>query len=212
MDPIAAARARASNRRKKMLILPELQVKVVLIVLLIVLPMLLLNFILVFGDFWWHGGTNDAATYALARSISWSIFRSFGISLVIAIPFCIAAGIALSFRFGGPLYRFHCFLRDARDGRWDVVCTLRRGDNLGFLRDDINGAIGAMSERVHQQRALLGEVHALLAARDFSDVERIKALEAAIAADSALTARHYPAQAGPPAVSANAPAREGIHA
>jgi len=44
---------------------------------------------------------NDAATYDMARTISWSIFKSFGLSIALAVPFCIAAGIALSFRFGG---------------------------------------------------------------------------------------------------------------
>ncbi len=199
-------------RRRKLFILPELQLKVVLLVLLIVLPMLMLNFMLVFNDFWASGGASDGATYAQARAISWSIFKSFMISIIIAVPFCIAAGIVLSFRFGGPLYRFHCFLRGLAQQRWDAVCKLRKGDNLTFLRDDINAAVAVFADRIRAQQALLQTTCALLDRPECGDDARLKDLLAAIRADCAVTAEKLGEGRLPAGTTQHAPAQERVHA
>ncbi len=213
MNSTAGVSRGGANRRKKMLVLPELQGKVILLVLFLVLPLLLLNFVLVFGEFWSSGNSADPATYGMARSVTASILKSFGLTILVAIPFCIAAGIALSFRFGGPLYRIHRFMGDVKDGRWDQSCSLRKGDSLTFLRDDINGMMGAMCDRVRRQRTLLKEARELLDGGNQPDAEKIKALHAAISADLVLTAERLPEQgAAPAATAAGSPVREKVHA
>ena len=212
MKPVSGAVKRNASRRRRMFILPELQLKVVLLVLLIVLPMLMLNFVLVFNDFWSSSGENEGTTYAQTRALSWSIFKSFVISMAIAVPFCIAAGIVLSFRFGGPLYRFHLFLRGIAREPWDAVCNLRKGDNLTFLRDDINDAVAVFTNRIRAQHALLQTTCALLDRPETTEDVRVRDLLAVIRADCAATAERLGDCAVPAGTPAHAPAKECVHA
>lgn len=77
-------------------------------------------------------------------------------------------GIKMTHRVAGPLYKVTLYLHKMRDGRYDKVYDLRRGDQLVEFYEHFKHA------------------HAGVVAMERADVERIKAALEAATADGAL--------------------------
>ena len=184
---------KSSNKRRRKFIWPELQLRIALQTLFITLPILLLNFLLLYSDSLNYQRLLAPPADAAVVHMLGIIFHDFLISLAIAIPFSIGVGILYSFPFCGPIYRFNRFLADLVDGRWDTKCTLRDGDRLQEVKDNLNNALHLLAGRVYTQHELLQEARTILehAGTTVPDQQKLRNLLKEIAADSAEVAQRF---------------------
>ena len=182
-----------ADRRRRRFIFPELQIRIVLQVLFVTLPILFLNFLLVFSDIWSLQGTEGSPGYTVIQGMSRAVFVDLVIALVIAVPFGLSAGITYSFRYCGPLYKMRRYFDELVHGRWDRRCTLRQGDYLQDMKDDLNRAFRLVAHRVHRQHVLLGEIEGFLenSHESLKDSEQFEALCQKIAVERAEVAGRF---------------------
>jgi hypothetical protein len=188
------------NRRRRKFIWPELQLRLAIQALFITLPILLLNFVLLYTDALNYQRTLVPPADAAVVQMLGVIFHDFLISLVIAVPFTIGVGILYSFPFCGPIYRFNKFLADLTHGRWDGQCTLRDGDRLQELKNNLNNALQLMAGRVYMQHELLQEARAILedSSTTVADQEKLRNLIKGIESNSAEVAQRFGENGGSP--------------
>ncbi len=164
MTESRTANRRTKNRRRRKCILPHIQVTFAMQTLFIALPILTLNFLMTYSDALAYQRSVEPPLDAAAVGMASIIFHDFLIATAIAIPFSIAVGILISFPFCGPVYRFGKFFSDLRGGRWDQLCTLRDGDRLHDLKENINDAVRMFSGHLYRQHELLREARTALGA------------------------------------------------
>lgn len=87
-----------------------------------------------------------------------------GVSFMVFLPLTLLVGILTTFRVAGPVFVFHRFLRNIREGRDPGVMRLRKGDRLTELADALN------------------ETYAVIKARESAGTESPEAAEQAEAA------------------------------
>ena len=63
------------------------------------------------------------------------------------LPLTLLVGILTTFRVAGPVFVFHRFLKNIREGNDPGVIRLRKGDKLHDLADAMNAAYAAIKER-----------------------------------------------------------------
>ena len=127
-------------RRRKKLIKPGIQLRLVfsfvgLSVMGLTLQFLLLGSRMTNSAAALNGGGGD-----LADEIPAMLLETFGISLAILVPVTFVFGILLTFRLAGPIYRFEQYLKSVARGEQIGPCKIRKGDELQFLCDAINEA------------------------------------------------------------------------
>lgn len=66
------------------------------------------------------------------------IVTALAISLGVILPVTLVVGVFMTFRWAGPLYRFHKHLREVAEGGVPGPCRLRDGDELQELCTLIN--------------------------------------------------------------------------
>jgi len=166
------------NRRRKQFIMSALQLKIVLPMVIITLSILFLNFILVYSDLFLMQANKSMGDTAVLTEISHAFFKDLIISLVIAVPYTILAGIIFSFSYCGPIYRFTTYFKGLLNGRWDKPCTLREKDFLKDVNTDINNAVGVLTEKIKTQDDLIVETVDLLesSASSFENNKKIQEL------------------------------------
>lgn len=69
------------------------------------------------------------------------------LEFVLLIPLVIWMGIWLTHKIAGPLVRIRAALASLAEGRFNIQVTLRKGDALGELAEDINRLAGALRRR-----------------------------------------------------------------
>lgn len=77
---------------------------------------------------------NESHFTALFNTVLWTIV----LELLVIIPIVGWLGILLTHRVAGPVGRLRAALADLAKGRVDVHVTLRKGDALTGLAEDIN--------------------------------------------------------------------------
>jgi signal transduction histidine kinase len=70
-----------------------------------------------------------------------------GASFFVFLPLTLLVGILTTFRVAGPVFVFHRFLKNIREGRDPGVMRLRSGDKLTDLADALNETYAVIKER-----------------------------------------------------------------
>ena len=127
-------------RRRRKLIKPGIQLRLVLSfvglsVMGLTLQFLLLGSRLTNAAAGLEGGGGD-----LAQEVPAMLLEIFGLSLAILVPVTFVFGILLTFRLAGPIFRFEQYLKTVAKGEQIGPCKIRRGDELQTLCDAINEA------------------------------------------------------------------------
>jgi hypothetical protein len=131
----------ASYKRKKKLIQPRLQLRLIFTFLGVALLALLLQFLL-FGAM-----ISDLASELpqdgplLQDRIPGFTLLVFGISLGVLLPMTVCVGVLVTFRIAGPLYRFEQHLKAIARGEDPGVCRIRREDELQEFCKTLNAAL-----------------------------------------------------------------------
>jgi len=151
-------------QRKRVLILPRLQVRLVAAFLSAacistVVQMLLLN--LALTSLAHRAPTARSAVLEASPDILWTqILLTFGLM----VPLLIAVGLLETFRIAGPLKKFELYLKDVIAGARPAPCKLRQEDELHELCRLINAATQP-AERAASAPAATQPPPALAAAR-----------------------------------------------
>lgn len=130
----------SSLRRKRRLIQPRLQLKLVLgfvglTVFALILQTLLLGALLArFAEVLPQDG--PVLLQELPSMLTWAILLSLGICL--PLTFCV--GVLVTFRVAGPLYRIEQYLRQVARGETIAECRIRKEDELQELCSLVNEA------------------------------------------------------------------------
>lgn len=128
-------------KRRKKLIQPRLQLRLIFTFLGVALLALLLQFLL-------FGATIAALASDLPQDgpvlldrIPQYTLLVFGISLCILLPMTLCVGVIVTFRIAGPLYRFEQHLLAVARGEDPGVCRIRRDDELQDFCKTLNAAL-----------------------------------------------------------------------
>jgi methyl-accepting chemotaxis protein len=145
------------NRRKRQFIRTDLQIKIVLVTLFVASLVLLINFQLGLSMLWRLSSQPSISAEGALDQMRNELAFTFLVSVAFSIPLSICVGLLYSFKFAGPIHRFKSYFIDLVAGRWDVRCTLRRGDDLSDVCDAINSGVGILRERIRESHEMLGE-------------------------------------------------------
>ena len=141
-------------RRRKKLIKPGIQLRLVFSFVGLSVMGLTLQFLLLGSRMTHSAATLQGGGGDLAQEVPGMLMQTFGISLAILVPVTFVFGILLTFRLAGPIYRFEQYLRSVARGEQIGPCKIRKGDELQFLCDAINDATEPLRmERVTPQEA-----------------------------------------------------------
>lgn len=137
----------AHSRRKKRLIQPRLQLRLVLSFLGLSVLALALQFVLL-SAMLTHFATEmpqdgPFLMQELPRMLAWVFVLSVGLCL--PLTFCV--GVVVTFRVAGPLHRVEEHLKAIARGEDPGECRLRAGDELQELCATLNAATDALHER-----------------------------------------------------------------
>jgi len=75
------------------------------------------------------------------------LYRSLFLSVAIALPLTLLAGVYSTFGITGPIHRFESYLREVIQGTQLGACRIRKGDALNELCDLINTATEPLRRR-----------------------------------------------------------------
>ena len=78
------------------------------------------------------------------------LFKGILISFLLLLPLSASIGILMSFRVAGPLYRFRVFLKQIIAGEKPEDCRLRKGDELMDFCELLNEATAP--QRVRKEK------------------------------------------------------------
>jgi len=148
----------AKHRRRRQLIKPGSQLRIVAYAVLVALVALLLNLsLLVFGI---ESSFSAAASVdtQIQDSIRSAVLKYSLFSAGLVVPLATCLGIVISFQIFGPIYRFERFITLVAGGDLSEDCRLRRGDDLGDLEHLINLMVARMRDDFHRDREAFAEV------------------------------------------------------
>jgi len=135
-----------SNKRKKNLIRPSLQLKITGVFMATSAAHLaVMGYMMIF---FLKDGTGP--TQAISDEVFPILVQTFFITLAVLVPATLVVGILATFLVAGPLYRFEAFLRSVQAGEKPADCRLRKGDELqGFceLLNDVTRPLRAEETR-----------------------------------------------------------------
>lgn len=125
-------------RRKKKLVQPGFQLRLIgkfvgVAALALMLQFLLLGFLLSITA----QGLEEGAAQ-VAQQIPAIILKTMAFSFLVLLPLLAGFGVLLTARIAGPVYRFEGYLRELALGEATGPCRLRDGDELQPLCDAIN--------------------------------------------------------------------------
>jgi hypothetical protein len=135
------------QRRKKKLINPRLQLRLVVIFLcaaglavqveaiLITLTLTRLSRTL----------TNDG--FQLLEQMPEFVRTNLVLTFLLLAPLMLGVGIVATFKIAGPVHNFEQFLRAVRDGQQVEPCQIRKGDELQTLCTLLNEVTAPLRER-----------------------------------------------------------------
>lgn len=134
----------SNQKRRKRLIKPDFQLKLIgsfggVAVLAMLLQFLMLGYFLPESVSELENGGQ------LASQVPGSLIKVLGLSLVLLTPVFLMIGVALTFRIAGPIYRFEQHLAALARGEKLGPCKIRQGDHFQSLCDAINLATEALS-------------------------------------------------------------------
>lgn len=76
----------------------------------------------------------------LMENMNGALLGVLGITLFAILPLTYVVGVLTTFRVAGPMYRVEEYLRDIVKNGYSGPCTIRKGDKLQELVDELNEA------------------------------------------------------------------------
>ena len=135
-------------RRRHWLVNPGLQfrfVRAMLLVLLVMAAAAILGIHLVLRfTLYSYELANDAFLVALFNTVSWTVV----LELIVLVPIISWLGILLTHKIAGPLVRIRAALSEITKGNFDIHITLRKGDALTELAEDVNRLAAFLRSRL----------------------------------------------------------------
>ena len=136
-----------SYRRRQYLVNRPLQYRFVgallLFFLVLAVVVILGIYVALWGTLYSFELHQDPLTVALFRTVGWVV----AVELLLLAPLVFLVGVFISHKVAGPLVRIHAVLAQMAEGRYDIRLTLRKGDALTELADDINRLAAALRQR-----------------------------------------------------------------
>ncbi len=134
------------HRRRKKLIKPGIQMRMVAAFLCVGVVVILIQGVVLF-----HMLTRLAADLPnegglIVKDIPAMVGRSLLIGTGLIIPSIFVIGVLVTFRVAGPLYRFEMFLKQVANGEKPGPCKLRKGDELKGLCELLNVVTAPLRE------------------------------------------------------------------
>ncbi len=111
------------NQRRKKLVNPSLQLKIVFMFLVISVLAVGIQSVLMSHSLTAFAEGDSERVFALLR-------ENLLVTLAALLPATLIVGAITTFRIAGPLYRFERFLESIERGENPPDCVLRRGDDL----------------------------------------------------------------------------------
>lgn len=134
-------------RRRQLIVNRPLQFRFVGAVLLFFIILTVVSIVGIYLALW---GTlyafqllEDPLTVALFTTVGWVVM----LELLLLAPLVIWMGILITHKVAGPLVRIHAILTQMAAGKFDVHVTLRKGDALIELAEDINRLADFLRQR-----------------------------------------------------------------
>lgn len=131
----------AAYKRRKKLIQPRLQLRLILSFLGVALLALLLQFILFAATIATLAADLPQEGEILIERIPGYTIAVLAISIGVLLPLTFFVGILTTFRIAGPLYRFEQHLKAIARGEDPGVCRIRKGDELQEFCRILNAAL-----------------------------------------------------------------------
>lgn len=128
-------------KRRKKLIKPRLQLKIVATFVCLACISVLIQTIVFNLALIKLSKTTDLDTATMLVELPNVLTSSLMVSLALLLPAMIIVGIMLTFRIAGPVYRFETYLRATANGEKLGPCRLRARDELHELCGLINEAL-----------------------------------------------------------------------
>lgn len=186
------------RRKSRSLVHFRLQFKVALIAFFVTCLALLVSFQLNMAGLWEVSATlprrADATT--VLEAIKSSMLQRFILAAVVSVPLSVAAGIACSFRFAGPIYHFRKYFAEMVTGRWDQHLNLRKGDDLKEVGSSINEALDQMRARLSSHQEIFAELETFFRqagfAVDGSSQEQLTRIRSQMANERAAFEARFP--------------------
>lgn len=150
-----APRTGGSNKRRRRLIVPRLQLRLVAIFLGLSLLGLVFQALLVSAQLAQLGVAGVPS-----EVIPGLLWNTLLYSLLTVLPLTMAVGVLATFRIAGPVHRFEQHLAAIARGEDPGPCRIRAGDELQDLCDRINEAVAAVRARSRAGRALDADARA----------------------------------------------------
>jgi hypothetical protein len=134
----------SSPIRRKKLVKPALQLKIVLTLLGTAGLCVLIQTIMLSRSLSAVSGLSLAENDELMLQLPGILVRNLVVTLTILIPLILVIGTLVTFRIAGPVYRFEKFFENLAAGKQAEPCRLRERDELHELCALINAATGSL--------------------------------------------------------------------
>lgn len=139
--------SRPAHKRRKKLVKPRVQLRMVAVSLGCVALSALLVTLLVGREVAALAHQLPSEGDILMGMLPGTLMRALLWALVLVTPTMVGAGILATFRFVGPAYRFERYLEGVLDGSESGPCRIRSGDELQELCDLITRVTEPVRER-----------------------------------------------------------------
>lgn len=139
------------SQRKRQMILPNFQLRLVSKFVLLSMAALLCQFLFM-GTLLTNMMRGFPGAEGLVREVPTIVFKTVVFMAVLQLPI-LFMGLILTFRIAGPVYRFESYLRSLARNQHRGPCTIRQKDEFSSLNDAINEVV----EQMDQLRERLGE-------------------------------------------------------
>ncbi len=135
------------HKRRIKLIQPQLQLRLIAAFLGMSALALTLQFLLFTSSLTELATELPEDGAALIERVPAHVQRILLVSFLIFLPLTFCAGVLITFRIAGPLYRFEQYLKQVIRGERPPDCRLRDGDELQDLCQLINEATAPLRRR-----------------------------------------------------------------
>ena len=136
--------------RKQKLINGKLQLKLTLWVVGVATLSMLFQFVILYMAVSKIGTELPHDSQIFFQSLPETLFRSFLASLSICLSITFVAGILLTHRIAGPIYRFTQFLKGVNLGQHPDICRIRANDELKDFCALLNETTAPLRDMHHQ--------------------------------------------------------------
>jgi methyl-accepting chemotaxis protein len=150
-EPPPTIHARPPFWRRKRLIKPSLQLKLIVTFAALFASVFLLQTLLMHWQLAELGVDRQATVPSEVVSVI--VGRMQWLAFLVCLPLTLIVGVAVTFRWAGPIYRFEQHLAAIARGENVGPCRIRKGDELHDLCTRINEAVDALRAGQRDARA-----------------------------------------------------------